>query len=86
MVQAKQNGDAAYMVVNHDWCKGCGICEAFCPKSAISLNGYNKAIIDGERCITCRTCESFCPDFAIARVKRRLPVNAGNETGLNARQ
>ena len=25
------------LVINPKWCKGCGICVAFCPKNALEL-------------------------------------------------
>lgn len=52
-----------------DWCKGCGICAAFCPKGALTLNGRGKAVLDAEKCSRCGICEAFCPDFAIEFLK-----------------
>ena len=46
------------------WCKGCGICSAFCPKQALSLEN-EKAVVDEEKCIACGICELYCPDLAI---------------------
>ena len=45
------------------WCKGCGICAAFCPTGAIRMNGKKPAAADG--CIACRRCEHLCPDMAV---------------------
>lgn len=51
--------------INPSWCKGCGICVAFCPKSALEMvNGKVRLKIDNE-CILCGTCELRCPDYAI---------------------
>ena len=53
-----------------DWCKGCGICAAFCPTQAISMNDKGKPeITKRELCIGCAWCEMRCPDFAV-RVKK----------------
>lgn len=53
-----------HLEINTKWCKGCGICVAFCPKNVLALN--NKVFIaDDEACIFCGTCERLCPDFAI---------------------
>ena len=49
-----------------DWCKGCGICAAFCPAKVMELNDQNKAVVvREEECINCGFCELHCPDFAI---------------------
>jgi 2-oxoglutarate ferredoxin oxidoreductase subunit delta len=49
-----------------DWCKGCGICAAFCPRDCIHLNAGGLPVVDrGERCTGCGWCEIHCPDFAI---------------------
>ena len=59
--------------IDTDYCKGCGLCVAFCPKSTleisreISPNGYYPAIqIRPEDCIYCAICCSICPDVAIS--------------------
>ena len=46
------------------WCKGCGICVAFCPKQALELR-QEKACVDTEKCIMCGMCELYCPDLAL---------------------
>lgn len=47
------------------WCKGCGICVAFCPKKVLALHDGKVAAERPEDCIGCRMCELRCPDFAI---------------------
>ena len=46
-------------------CQQCGICEAVCPKQAISLkllgNGTHDVIIDYAKCIRCKRCVACCP-------------------------
>ncbi|GAB6906688.1 4Fe-4S cluster domain protein associated with 2-oxoglutarate synthase [Desulfosarcina cetonica] len=52
--------------INRDWCKGCGICVAFCPKKVLELDAQEKAVaVRLEDCIACRLCELRCPDLAI---------------------
>jgi 2-oxoglutarate ferredoxin oxidoreductase subunit delta len=52
--------------VNRDWCKGCGICVAFCPKTVLELDAKDKVVAARlEDCIACRLCELRCPDLAI---------------------
>jgi 2-oxoglutarate ferredoxin oxidoreductase subunit delta len=48
------------------WCKGCGICAAFCPTGALARDeaGY-PYVKEPEKCINCGWCEMRCPDFAI---------------------
>jgi 2-oxoglutarate ferredoxin oxidoreductase subunit delta len=54
------------IVINRDWCKGCGICIALCPKKVLDLDGSDKAVaIRPVDCICCRMCELRCPDLAI---------------------
>ncbi len=51
--------------IKREWCKSCGICVAFCPRKALSLDDEEKATLDPEKCNGCGVCELFCPDFAI---------------------
>lgn len=53
------------LVVNKDWCKGCGICVAFCPANVLELKEGKVEIVNMEGCIQCGLCELRCPDFAI---------------------
>ena len=53
-----------HLEINTNWCKGCGICAAFCPKNVLAVN-TKVFIADDEACIFCGTCESLCPDYAI---------------------
>ena len=50
--------------LNTAWCKGCGICAAFCPKKVLEVK-HGKARIAGDGCVSCGMCESLCPDYAI---------------------
>jgi 2-oxoglutarate ferredoxin oxidoreductase subunit delta len=48
-----------------EWCKGCGICVAFCPEAVLKLEKGKVAVAIEERCIACGMCETRCPDYAI---------------------
>lgn len=51
--------------IKEAWCKGCGICVAFCPKQVLDLKHNKVAIVDIDKCIQCGLCELRCPDYAI---------------------
>ncbi|NLP18338.1 MAG: ferredoxin family protein [Firmicutes bacterium] len=52
--------------INLDWCKGCGICIAFCPTKVFDVSADNKPLVARpEDCIQCMLCEIRCPDLAI---------------------
>lgn len=86
MEQLKKSAVQVDIHIYKQWCKGCGICTAFCPREALFLDKDDKVERDSKKCTFCGVCETYCPDFAIAVVKRRLSVNAGNKTGFDARQ
>ena len=53
------------LVTEPSWCKGCGVCVAFCPKKVLGLVDDKIAVIDADSCIKCGQCELRCPDYAI---------------------
>ncbi|HPZ43423.1 MAG TPA: 4Fe-4S binding protein [Bacillota bacterium] len=53
------------IILHKEWCKGCGICAAFCPK-VLAMDSRGKAsVVNPTLCTGCRRCEHHCPDFAI---------------------
>ncbi|MDR2015807.1 MAG: 4Fe-4S binding protein [Azoarcus sp.] len=57
----------AVVTINVKWCKGCGICAAFCPKKTLELDRASKARqARPDDCIRCGMCALYCPDLAIA--------------------
>ena len=54
------------IIINRDFCKGCGICIAFCPEKVLELDDEEKAVVAAqEKCTACGLCERLCPDIAI---------------------
>ena len=48
------------------WCKGCGLCIAFCPQQVLAEGpDHHPVVAHPERCTGCEWCEIHCPDFAI---------------------
>lgn len=61
--------------INRYWCKGCGICVAFCPKKVLELDDDGIVTVPREAdCIQCMLCELRCPDFAIEIIKEEAHV------------
>ncbi|MDP8225265.1 MAG: 4Fe-4S binding protein [Candidatus Lernaella stagnicola] len=52
--------------VKLDFCKGCGICVAFCPTQVLAMENGKVKVVEPDKCIGCLFCELRCPDFAIA--------------------
>ncbi|MCL2631785.1 MAG: 4Fe-4S binding protein [Coriobacteriia bacterium] len=61
------------IIVDQQFCKGCGLCVDACPDKLMALNlelisqkGYNPAYCtDDEACNACLSCAQMCPDVAI---------------------
>lgn len=71
----------ARVVVFDNWCKGCGLCVAFCPRGVLEVNGDGKVhVVAPERCTLCHWCDTHCPDFAI--VVQRIDEAPDRRRGL----
>lgn len=65
------------VTINALACKGCGYCQALCPKNVYEfgkeMNAAGYAVMTPARpdqCIGCLTCVMVCPDFAITVEER----------------
>ncbi len=67
------------LVINQAWCKGCGICVAFCPKGALELVDEKVCMKEGNECILCGMCELRCPDYAIYIEEEDKEEEASNQ-------
>ncbi|MDW7676030.1 MAG: 4Fe-4S binding protein [Bacillota bacterium] len=57
------------------WCKGCGICVAFCPVKILALEDEKVKVVSPDKCTSCGLCEMRCPDFAIYLEEQEDEIN-----------
>jgi 2-oxoglutarate ferredoxin oxidoreductase subunit delta len=64
--------------IEHERCKGCGLCVEFCPQHCISMSdglndiGYHPAEFHhAEKCSSCALCATMCPEGGIKVFRRR---------------
>lgn len=86
---SKKKGQSK-VTIYPDWCKGCGICAAFCPAKVMELGADGKAhVVREEECVSCGFCELHCPDFAISvapkvAARRKAGVSGDSRQALAA--
>lgn len=81
------------LIVDREKCRGCGVCESICHRSAISLVDREKTIVNGEEvaqtsildidenlCDHCGICEAMCPFGAIEHTINGKPIVCVHET------
>ncbi|MBN2148692.1 MAG: 4Fe-4S binding protein [Anaerolineales bacterium] len=63
---AKKKGPRGQVTIFGKWCKGCGICVAFCPTGVLTLDHDGRPVVSfPEKCSACHWCDTHCPDLAI---------------------
>jgi 2-oxoglutarate ferredoxin oxidoreductase subunit delta len=62
-------------------CKGCGLCERYCPRHVLSMSstfnakGYHiPEVTDAEACVACGLCQIMCPEFSIYVTEVKSPI------------
>ena len=62
----------AWIEIQKEWCKGCGLCIAACKLEIIRFTeefnsrGYHPVMLtEPEKCTGCMACALVCPDAAI---------------------
>ena len=61
------------ITINESYCQGCGYCEMFCPREAITMpdnkfnpQGFRLPVFSSpEKCNACGICGWMCPHYAI---------------------
>lgn len=63
----------AKIEVDEDLCKGCRLCEIYCPQDVFERSDelnkkgiFPPVPVNEEKCVECRLCELICPEFAIS--------------------
>ena len=74
--EALQERPRGEVRVFHNWCKGCGLCIAFCPRHVFDEDEERHPVVARpDACNACLWCYLHCPDFAIT-VRRVDVANA----------
>ncbi len=61
-----KKGPRGHVTVFANWCKGCGLCVAFCPTGVLALDDDDHpVVVYPEKCTACHWCDTHCPDLAI---------------------
>jgi 2-oxoglutarate ferredoxin oxidoreductase subunit delta len=61
-----KRGPRGQVIIFGTWCKGCGLCAAFCPAGVLDVDHDGRPfVIAAEKCTACHWCDTHCPDLAI---------------------
>jgi len=64
--------------IDHDLCKGCGLCVENCPPKVLDLGkqlnvlGYQNAIYKGVGCTGCEACFYACPEPGAVTIVKEI--------------
>jgi ferredoxin len=54
--------------IDHEECKGCGLCSKKCPVQGIAGQRKQPHVIDQVKCTNCGTCFEVCPFAAVVKL------------------
>ena len=58
--------DAAYAIIQEEYCSGCKMCNGLCPYNAITYDEEKEiSVVNSALCKACGTCAAACPSGAI---------------------
>jgi 2-oxoglutarate ferredoxin oxidoreductase subunit delta len=88
--QANGKPDRGTVEINHEECKGCGLCVEACPPKVLHLSrhlnryGYHYTEYLGSGCTGCGICYFACPEPGGVTVSRRdvVPVALAVAAGV----
>ena len=74
------------ITINEKWCKSCGICVEFCPRTVLTQGTLGRIeVANIESCNVCRLCELRCPEMAIIVTEGDSQNAKGKSCKANAR-
>ncbi len=78
MKASPRKKSAKEIVIDDQFCKGCGLCIQVCPRNVFGKGkkrnraGYLLPQVDSsENCAVCYFCEMTCPDLAITVIEEK---------------
>jgi 2-oxoglutarate ferredoxin oxidoreductase subunit delta len=81
------------ILIDHERCKGCELCSAFCPQQVIALDetvlnakGYHPAMLSDpdSACTGCGICAVICPDVCITVYREPSKRHSGTKQEVKA--
>lgn len=81
MFQLQYLKNVSTLKINHERCKGCGVCTMVCPHAVFAISEGKAHITDVNRCMECGACAKNCQYDAIS-VRSGVGCAAGIINGI----